>query len=105
MCLCAIHSDRDASEGVLLKKVVLGCSGPQPHSMGVHPVGVAAFHEQVKTTYPVHLDFLTSDSVSLYSKVKPLCSSSVPFRVLCITSGHNISPAGVHVSWQLPCAK
>jgi len=69
MCLCAIHSDRDASEGVLLKKVALGCSGPQPHSVGVHPVGVAAFHEQVKTTSSSQRpDFLTSDSVS---KVKP----------------------------------
>lgn len=93
MRLCAIHSDRDASEGVLLKKVALGCSGPQPHSVGVHPVGVAAFHEQVKTA--------SSSQCHLPS----LGSSSVPFRVLCIISGHNISPAGVHVNWQLPCAK
>lgn len=69
MRLCAIHSDRDASEGVLLRKVALGCSGPQPHSVGVHPVGVAAFHEQVKSASSSQcLDFLTSDSVS---KIKP----------------------------------
>ena len=33
-----------------MKKVALGCSEPQPCRLGVRPVGVAAFHEQVQTT-------------------------------------------------------